>query len=139
MPYLRDTRRSIGISNFTLQINHISGRFPQFTEGTKFHDRVALASYNTDIHYLLTCQYPEEMKGDLNSKYPPLPFYIPFRSLTNKKYKNLLVSGKTIAQSFLANSNTRLHPVEWNIGTASGVISAYMVQLGVYDTEQIYE
>lgn len=43
-----------------------------------------------------------------------------FRSLTNAKYDNLLVAGKTIAQSFLVNAATRLHPVEWSSGTGAG-------------------
>ncbi|HEX5102742.1 MAG TPA: FAD-dependent oxidoreductase, partial [Pirellulaceae bacterium] len=32
---------------------------------------------------------------------------------------NLLVAGKTMAQTFLANSATRLHPIDWSTGTAA--------------------
>jgi len=39
---------------------------------------------------------------------------------------NLLVSGKTMAQSFAANAATRLHPVEWATGAAAGVAAALM-------------
>ena len=42
----------------------------------------------------------------------------------------MLVAGKTMAQSFMANSATRLHPTEWSTGTAAGVAAAYMSQTG---------
>jgi hypothetical protein len=41
---------------------------------------------------------------------------------------NLVVIGKTMAQSFLVNSAVRLHPVEFSIGQASGIVGAYAVQ-----------
>ena len=40
----------------------------------------------------------------------------------------MLVAGKTMAQSFMANSATRLHPTEWSTGTAAGVAAAYMAK-----------
>jgi len=42
----------------------------------------------------------------------------------------LLTAGKTMAQSFLANSATRLHPIEWSTGTAAGVAAAHMAATG---------
>ncbi len=57
-----------------------------------------------------------------------MPFYIPFCALTNRAYGNLLVAGKTMAQSFMANSATRLHPIEWSTGTAAGTAAALMAQ-----------
>jgi hypothetical protein len=59
-----------------------------------------------------------------------LPFYIPFRALTHRDLSNLLVAGKTMAQSFLANSATRLHPIEWSSGTACGIAAADMARTG---------
>ena len=57
------------------------------------------------------CQYPSYLnQADIK------PYFVPFRALTNKKYSNLLVAGKTMAQTFHANSGTRLHPVEWTTG-----------------------
>jgi hypothetical protein len=35
-----------------------------------------------------------------------------------------------MAQSFLANSATRLHPIEWSSGTAAGVAAAHMAKTG---------
>jgi len=46
------------------------------------------------------CTYPPHVF----QYYPIVPFFVPLRALTNKAVGNLLVAGKTIAQSFLANS-----------------------------------
>jgi ATP-dependent protease ClpP protease subunit len=40
----------------------------------------------------------------------------------------LLVAGKAMAQTFLANSATRLHPIEWASGVAAGVAAADMAR-----------
>jgi hypothetical protein len=60
--------------------------------------------------------------------YPILPYYIPLRAMTNRDIDNLVVIGKTMAQSFLVNSAVRLHPVEFSIGQAAGVVGSYAVQ-----------
>jgi prophage DNA circulation protein len=64
-----------------------------------------------------------------------LPFSIPFRALTHRDLSNLLVAGKTMAQSFLANSATRLHPIEWSSGTACGIAAAEMARTGRTSTQ----
>lgn len=116
LPYIRDTRRSIGIDNFVLSLKDIGGDWLQNRLAHKFHDRVAIGSYPCDIHSISTCKYPDYMLNHNQS----LPYYIPFRALTSNKYGNLLVAGKTMAQSFLTNAATRLHPVEYSSGTAAG-------------------
>jgi hypothetical protein len=133
MPYIRDTRRSIGIDGFILKIDDISGEAAQLT-GKRFKDRVALGAYSADIHPVVNCDYPKYVF----SGHETLPFCLPFRSLTNEKYGNLLVAGKTMAQSFLTNSATRLHPIEWSTGTAAGVSAASMSQHG-WNSHQAFE
>ena len=121
LPYIRDTRRSIGIDNFVLGFDHLIGP-PKQKTGTYFPDSIALGAYAADIHPLSSADYPEYVFQDHHT----LPFYLPFRALTHYKFDNFLVAGKTMAQSFLANSATRLHPIEWSTGTAAGVSAAYM-------------
>ena len=70
------------------------------------------------------------MPGYVIAAHDTLPFCIPFRGLTHRELGNLLVAGKTMAQSFLANSATRLHPIEWSTGTAAGVAAAHMAATG---------
>jgi hypothetical protein len=43
---------------------------------------------------------------------------------------NLLVAGKSLAQTFFANGATRLHPEEWTTGAAAGATAVLMVQRG---------
>lgn len=134
MPYLRDTRRSIGIDNFMIKIQDISGRIANVT-GRAFEDRVAIGLYNVDIHPVRTCKYPEYVYR----YYPILPFFIPFRALTNSKVKNLLVGGRSMAQDFLTNSATRLHPIEWSSGISVGISASFMIKHEILDTKIIYE
>ena len=126
LPYVRDTRRSVGLGGFVLATRDMTGSASQRT-GTRFDDRVALGAYEIDIHPLRSCRYPAYVYQHGSS----LPYYIPFRALTNRDVPNMLVAGKTMAQSFLANSATRLHPVEWSSGTAAGAAAAHMARWGI--------
>jgi hypothetical protein len=123
MPYLRDTRRSIGINDFVLKFEDLAATSNADITGEQFPDRLGIGSYVADFHGLLTCKLPEYMNKSMT-----LPFYIPFRALTNKAFDNLLVAGKTMAQSFHANAATRLHPIEWHSGVAAGAAAAHMNQ-----------
>lgn len=123
LPYIRDTRRSVGLGGYVLTTADLTGP-PDRLTGTRFEDRVALGAYPIDIHPMVGCDYPDYV----HRAHQSLPFYIPFRALTNERYGNLLVAGKTMAQSFLANAATRLHPIEWSTGTAAGVAAADMAR-----------
>ncbi|MCA9241866.1 MAG: FAD-dependent oxidoreductase, partial [Planctomycetales bacterium] len=125
VPYVRDTRRSIGLGDFVLKLADISGPARQHT-GAQFHDRVALGAYAADIHPLAGCEYPAAEAMNPQT----LPYYLPYRALTNRDFDNLLVAGKTMAQTFLANSATRLHPPEWSSGCAAGAAAAFLARTG---------
>ena len=127
LPYIRDTRRSVGLDGFSLTSRDIVGPASQVT-GTQFPDRVAIGSYAIDVHGLTGCRYPSYIAS---AGHLTLPFFIPFRALTNRDVNNLLVAGKTMAQSFLANAATRVHPIEWSSGTAAGASAAHMARLGL--------
>jgi len=133
MPYIRDTRRSIGLDGFILKVGDLGGS-PANLTGKRFKDRVAIGAYTADIHPVVNCPYPSYV----NAGHETLPFCIPFRALTNERYGNLLVAGKTMAQSFMANSATRLHPIEWSTGTAAGVSAAAMSKNG-WNARQAFE
>lgn len=125
LPYIRDTRRAIGLDGFVLRFADMTGPASQKT-GTVFPDRIALGAYPADIHPIAGCDMPDYC----TAAHDTLPFCIPFRALTHRDLGNLLVVGKTMAQSFLANSATRLHPIEWSTGTAGGVAAAHMARTG---------
>ncbi len=124
MPYIRDTRRSLGLDGFVLRVSDFLADQPGAKTGRVFADRIALGAYVADVHPIMNC----ECHGAGKDANRTLPFYLPFRALTNDRYGNLLVAGKTMAQTFLANSATRLHPIEWSSGTAAGVVAAWMSQ-----------
>ena len=125
LPYIRDTRRAIGLDGFVLRFDDLTGPAGAKT-GTIFPDRIALGAYPADVHPISGCTMPEYVVA----AHDTLPFCIPFRALTHRELENLLVAGKTMAQSFLANSATRLHPIEWSTGTAAGVAAAHMAATG---------
>ncbi len=125
MPYLRDTRRSIGLDQFILRSADLVGEGGE-TTGKPFADRVAITSYAMDIHPMEGCSFSQPYDSKA-----VLPFFIPFRALTNAKIENLLVAGKTMAQSFWANTATRLQPGEWVSGIAAGAAAALMVKEGL--------
>ena len=138
MPYLRDTRRSgHGVGGFRLTFAAMTNAAdPGATYGLRFNDTVALGDYPHDVHGLRTCRLPGYVTEAAGAK----PYYIPFRALTNGGASNLLVAGKTMAQSFSANAATRLHPIEWASGVAAGAAAALMAtNASLRTTDRVYE
>lgn len=135
MPYVRDTRRSIGIDNFLLKFKDLNGTATgSIPIGTPFKDRIAIGAYVADFHNVQKCP-----RRDYLNEHGTLPFYIPFRALTNKKTPNLLVAGKTMAQTYHANAATRLQPIEWNTGAAAGIAAAMMIKRNLASTQKVLE
>jgi hypothetical protein len=153
LPYLRESRRApSGIHGFRLchwalatmqppTANcSLQGR-PDYS-GATFHfpDAVGIGAYAFDIHWLNAsfCSRPSYFPP-----YQPEPgagnFFFPFRALTHSASPNLLLAGKSIAQSFYANSVTRLHPGEFATGTAAGAAAALMVQHGWQSSELMFQ
>ena len=124
MPYIRDTRRSLGLDDFLLKYTDLNGTAAGSSPiGTPFEDRIGIGAYVVDFHNIQNCP-----RRDYLNNHETLPFFIPFRALTNKKIPNLLVAGKTMAQTFHANAATRLQPIEWNSGAAAGSAAALMIK-----------
>jgi hypothetical protein len=154
MPYLRDTRRAAaGIGGFRLchQFASPNGTGPgpagcgldsdradaaaaasaagapaAATVGYKWRDTVATGSYDFDIHRLLSCTLPSYLDFCYPQCSVGLPYYLPWRAMTHSDSPNLVLAGKTMAQSFYANAITRLHPSEWSSGAAAGAGAALM-------------
>ena len=135
VPYLRDTRRSqYGIDHFRLLYYHLNYSNPEDNGATAYHfpDTVGIGDYHyADIHGLdaeHVCadkSYPEYI---ICCDHPVKPYYLPFRAITFEGMDNLLVAGKSMAQSFLANAATRLHPIEWSSGAAAGAAAFGMIK-----------
>ncbi|MGL4757849.1 MAG: FAD-dependent oxidoreductase [Patescibacteria group bacterium] len=125
-PYIRDTRRSVGIDNYVLKTSELLSQKPT---GQRFKDRIATINYGFDIHPIVGCDFSNDSvvsNFNLPSYTEPYPFYVPLRALTNKSINNLVVGGKNIAQSFKVSAANRLQPSEANTGAAAGVFAAYL-------------
>ena len=135
MPYVRDTRRSLGLDNFLLKFTDLNGMASATSPiGTPFPDRVAIGAYVADFHNVRNCPRREYLND-----HGTLPFFLPFRALTNIKIPNLLVAGKTMAQTYHANAATRLQPIEWNSGSAAGSAAAMMIKRNLDSTSQVLQ
>ncbi len=129
LPYIRDTRRSVGNGNFMLKY------YEDLLPGVNFEDSIGIGAYVPDVHPSANCTMPPHISSIGDEKNRPLPFYLPFRAHTNKDFDNLLVAGKTMAQTFAANAATRLHPIEFNSGTGAGVAAGMMYKMQISSSE----
>jgi len=132
-PYIREGRRILGrgtieqapfmLRETDVRVDLVGGR--DFSESV-----VAIAHYDLDIH---GCRYRNwEPSGEASSASVQesliRPIQIPLESLLPQGVDNLLIGGKAIAVTHIVNAATRVHYSEWGIGSASGAITAWLVQ-----------
>lgn len=121
-PYVRESRRIA--AEFTVLETHVSTEARMRAGGAAtaatFADSVGIGSYAIDLHP--TCG------GDNYIDFEALPFQIPLGALIPKRVDNLLPACKNIGTTHITNGCYRLHPVEWNIGEAVGVLAALCTQ-----------
>lgn len=122
-PYIRGTRRLVGLDNFRITSrdwdNTLAGDYEGGTS-FRYYDSVGIGNYAADTRAIF---------GSTGTAPPferPAPFYIPYRALASDNISNLLVSGKLIAQTYITNTAYRLHPIEWQSGSAAGTAAALM-------------
>ena len=122
-PYIRESRRIKAA--FTILEDHIgtearsmiSGLPEDQVSAEKFRDSVGIGSYRIDLH--------PSTGGDNYIDIGSLPFEIPLGSLIPERMKNILPVSKNIGTTHITNGCYRLHPVEWSIGEAVGVLVAF--------------
>jgi len=114
-PYIRESRRIR--ADFTVLEQHVGtdARKP-ITTAEVFPDSVGIGSYRIDLH--------PSSGGDNYVDVSSLPFQIPMGSLIPKRVENLLAASKNLGVTHITNGCYRLHPVEWNIGEAAGMLTA---------------
>lgn len=125
-PYIRGTRRIVGLDNFRMRERELVDVDEPNRPATSFryYDSVGIGNYAVDIHPI------QGTTGISPTVHKPAPFYFPYRSLGSVNVRNLLASGKTMAQTYITNSAYRLHPIEWASGTAAGTAAAMMAEDG---------
>ncbi len=118
-PYIRESRRIRAV--FTVTENHVGVEARQgFTEAEHFADSVGVGCYRIDLH---------PSAGGVNyidiSSYP---FQIPLGALLPVRVRNLLPACKNLGVTHITNGCYRLHPVEWNVGEAAGLLAAFCLE-----------
>jgi hypothetical protein len=120
-PYVRESRRIEAL--FTVLEQHVGKENRALVTGqaenraAEFYDSVGIGYYHIDLH--------PSTGGDNYIDFPSLPFEIPLGSLLPKRMVNLLPANKNIGTTHITNGCYRLHPVEWGIGEAVGMLVFY--------------
>jgi hypothetical protein len=125
-PYIRESRRIKAV--FTVTEQHIGAQARgikrgQPGEGEPFADSVGVGSYRIDLHPSTA----QDNYVDIDS----LPFRIPLGVLLPVRVRNLLPACKNLGVTHITNGCYRLHPVEWNIGEAAGLLAAHCLANGL--------
>jgi hypothetical protein len=121
-PYIREARRIKAL--FTVLEEHvgaenrakITGQTSGLTSAP-FYDSVGVGYYHIDLH--------PSSDGENYLDFGSLPFQIPLGSLIPVRMKNMLPANKNIGTTHITNGCFRLHPVEWSIGEAVGMLVSY--------------
>jgi hypothetical protein len=115
-PYIRESRRIMAQKTITEE--DVSAEYrPGKILAEEYRDSVGIGSYRIDLH--------PTVEGDNYVDVPALPFRIPLGALLPIRMKNLLPAAKNIGTTHITNGCYRLHPVEWNIGEAAGLLAAF--------------
>lgn len=115
-PYIRESRRIVAVHTITEE--YVSADLnPDAVRARPLPDSVGIGCYRIDIHPC-TGGLPS---FDVNA----LPFQIPLGALLPVRVRNLLPACKNLGTTHITNGCYRLHPVEWNIGEAAGLLAAF--------------
>ncbi|HVI44804.1 MAG TPA: FAD-dependent oxidoreductase [Chitinophaga sp.] len=124
-PYIRESRRiksvfrileeHVGRDNRTQLLGKTGGNTAAF-----FHDSVGVGSYGLDLH--------PSFGGNNYIHLSCLPFQIPLGALLPVRMDNLLPACKNIGTTHITNGCYRLHPVEWSIGEAVGLLVVWSLK-----------
>lgn len=116
-PYVRESRRIR--SEFTVLEQHIA--YPLRPNGPElFRDSVGIGCYRIDLH--------PRVSGAGYLDLGCWPFQIPLGAMLPVRVENLLPGGKNLGVTHITNGAFRVHPVEWNVGEAAGLLAAFCIE-----------
>lgn len=116
-PYVRESRRIR--AEFTVLEQHIA--HPLRPDGPElFGDSVGVGCYRIDLH--------PRVSGAGYLDLGCWPFQIPLGAMIPVRVENLLPGGKNLGVTHVTNGAFRLHPVEWNVGEAAGILAAFCLE-----------
>lgn len=125
-PYVRESRRIKAV--FTVLEEHVGKENREMVaknsedakSAANFHDSVGIGYYPIDLH--------PSTKGMNYIDFPALRFQIPLGALLPIRMRNILPANKNIGTTHITNGCYRLHPVEWGIGEAVGLLTHYALE-----------
>jgi hypothetical protein len=113
-PYVRESRRIR--AEFTVLEQHIA--YPLRPDGPEiFSDSVGVGCYRMDLH--------PRVNGLGYLDLGAWPFQIPLGAMIPVRVENLLPGGKNLGVTHITNGAYRVHPVEWNVGEAAGLLAVF--------------
>ena len=119
--YIRESRRIRAV--FTVTENHVGAEARGGRPAEVFADSVGIGSYRIDLH--------PSASGTNYIDISSLPFQVPLGALLPVRVRNLLPAAKNLGVTHITNGCYRLHPVEWSIGEAAGLLAAFCLKRGV--------
>lgn len=118
-PYVRESRRIQ--AEFRILEEHVGEENRKLVSGETtaavFYDSVGVGYYHIDLH--------PSCGGDNYIDFNSLRFQIPLGALLPQRVNNLFPACKNIGTTHITNGCYRLHPVEWGIGEAVGLLITY--------------
>lgn len=118
-PYIRESRRIKAV--FTILEEHVGAENRALVaaaadkkKAAYFYDSVGVGYYHIDLH--------PSSEGVNYVDFGSLPFQIPLGALLPVRMENILPANKNIGTTHITNGCYRLHPVEWSIGEAVGLL-----------------
>lgn len=120
-PYIRESRRIR--AEYTVVEQDLSLDARGGKGAVRYADSAGIGMYRIDLH--------PSTGRDTYIDVPSSPFEIPLGALLPRRTENLLPAGKNIGTTHITNGCYRLHPVEWNIGEAAGLLAAHCVEHGL--------
>lgn len=120
-PYIRESRRIKAV--YTITENDVGVAARDNRPAECYPDSVGIGYFRIDLH--------PSTGGDNYIDVASRPFQIPLGTLLPQDVDNLLAACKNIGTTHITNGCYRLHPVEWNIGEAAGLLAAYCLTKNV--------
>ena len=120
-PYIRESRRIA--AEYTIVEQDLSVAVRGAKGAIEYGDSVGVGMYRIDLH--------PSTGGDNYIDVASSPFRIPLGALIPQRVENLLPASKNLGTTHITNGCYRLHPVEWNVGEAAGLLAAFCLDRGV--------
>lgn len=132
-PYIREGRRILGRPAYgqqTFLLAEADLRIDSKPQRSFSPTAIAKTHYAIDIHGCRS--HYGSITGEATSaateEHNIRPTEIPIESLIPQGVENLLIGGKGIAVTHIANASTRIHYGEWSIGAAAGATAGWLVK-----------